>query len=413
MRTASLFFALPLFLLQSFASQPAAVAAPIIVDHDCVDLPQVPDLWIEAAKERLHIAYGHTSHGSQIPDGMTGLVDFTGGCGGPQFDWNNGGSGGALDLHDRAMAGDCGYYPQWVDETYAYLEDPANADCNVIIWSWCGQVSNYTESDMITRYLDPMTQLELDYPDVQFVYMTGHLNYWARENTNARNQQIRDYCRDNGKILYDFAHIESYDPDGIFFPYANDDCNYWDEFGNMQGNWAEEWQATHVEGVDWYNVTCAHSRPLNGNQKAYAAWWLWARLGGWPGVETLQCDTATLPASTGGTVELLLDAGDLYAGREYVVFATTSGTDPGSLLPGDEVTIPINQDWLTDYVIDHLGAPLFAEFRGTLDADGRAIATLAVDPLGQSWVGRTVNFAFAIDRPWDFASNAVAVEVVP
>jgi hypothetical protein len=25
----------------------------------------------------------------------------------------------------------------------------------------------------------------------------------------------------------------------------------------------------------------SHSQPLNANQKAYAAWWLWARLAGW------------------------------------------------------------------------------------------------------------------------------------
>ncbi len=38
---------------------------------------------------------------------------------------------------------------------------------------------------------------------------------------------------------------------------------------------------THVEGVDWYNCSAAHTEPLNGNRKAYAAWWLWAVLGGW------------------------------------------------------------------------------------------------------------------------------------
>ena len=26
-----------------------------------------------------------------------------------------------------------------------------------------------------------------------------------------------------------------------------------------------------------------HTQALNGNLKAYAAWWLWARLGGWNG----------------------------------------------------------------------------------------------------------------------------------
>jgi len=47
------------------------------------------------------------------------------------------------------------------------------------------------------------------------------------------------------------------------------------------GNWATEWQDSHTEGVDWYNCPSAHSQPLNANHKAYAAWWLWARLAGW------------------------------------------------------------------------------------------------------------------------------------
>ena len=33
--------------------------------------------------------------------------------------------------------------------------------------------------------------------------------------------------------------------------------------------------------MDWYNCSSAHSKPLNANRKAYAAWWLWATLAGW------------------------------------------------------------------------------------------------------------------------------------
>ena len=286
MRSAPPAISLILCLLCASAS---GADRPIIVDHTCADLTRVPSQWIDAARDDLHIAYGHTSHGSQITTGMTGLVGFTGGVGGPQFAWNNGGTGGALDLHDNAMPGDVGYYPHWVNHTRAYLDDPANADVNVIIWSWCGQVSGYTQQDMIDKYLAPMTQLELDYPLVMFVYMTGHLDYWSMANTNARNQQIRDYCTANDKILYDFAHIESYDPDGTYFEFANDDCRYWDAGGTLLGNWAVEWQDSHVQGVDWYDCVSAHSEPLNANQKAYAAWWLWARLAGWTGEPRLYC----------------------------------------------------------------------------------------------------------------------------
>lgn len=126
-----------------------------------------------------------------------------------------------------------------------------------------------------------MSELELDYPNVMFVYMTGHTNGTGLDgNLHLRNRQIRDYCETNDKILYDFEDIESYDPDGVYFGdlYVTDSCDY--EGG---GNWAVEWQNSHTDGIDWYDCSSAHSEPLNANLKAYAAWWLWARLAGWDG----------------------------------------------------------------------------------------------------------------------------------
>ena len=50
--------------------------AAIIADHECTRIEDIPIAAIESAKSTLHIAYGHTSHGSQITDGMSGLVEF-------------------------------------------------------------------------------------------------------------------------------------------------------------------------------------------------------------------------------------------------------------------------------------------------------------------------------------------------
>jgi hypothetical protein len=269
-----------------FASVPSNA---VVIDHECTDITAIPQEAIQEAKETLHIAYGHTSHGSQLTSGMTGLVAFAneGGLGlslpDNIFAWNNGGSNGALDLHDKAMSGDVGYYPAWVDNTRDYLDDPDNADVNVIIWSWCGQVdSKYANGALESEYLDPMTDLEEEYPNVYFVYMTGHVDIWDDENNKAANQAIRDYCTANDKILYDFADIERYDPDETYFEFVNDTCDYYDGVGGtLLGNWATEWQEAHTEDVDWYGCDSAHSEPLNANRKAYAAWWLWATLAGW------------------------------------------------------------------------------------------------------------------------------------
>ena len=282
------------FSEQSLAKQ----SKPIIIDHTCTDITKIPESAILQAKESLHIAYGHTSHGSQITSGMNGLIDFAN-AGGKGlllpidiFAWNNGGIDGALDLHDYAMSGDVGYYPDWENYTRIYLNDAANYDVNVVMWSWCGQVnSKYSNNTLFSEYIIPMEQLELEYPNVTFVYMTGHVDHDNDANNKAANQIIRDYCKANNKVLYDFADIDSHDPNGTYYAFPNDNCDYYaTRTGEYLGNWAIEWQDSHIVDVDWYECDSAHSQPLNANQKAYAAWWLFARLAGWSGTECADAD---------------------------------------------------------------------------------------------------------------------------
>lgn len=276
----------------------AAFGGGVIVDHTCTDITQIPESAIVRAKTTLHIAYGHTSHGSQLTTGMTGLVAFANrggkGLALPKdiFAWNRGGEDGALDLHDYAMGGDVGYYPDWVNHTRTYLSNRQNAHVNVILWSWCGQISGkYSDNTLLTEYIEPMAQLEADYPHVTFVYMTGHVDHGNDANNKAANQVIRDYCRANGKVLYDFADIESHNPDGVYYPFPSDDCSYYaSRTGPRLGNWAQAWQNSHTVDVDWYSCESAHSEPLNANRKAYAAWWLFARLAGWSGPQTGDLD---------------------------------------------------------------------------------------------------------------------------
>jgi hypothetical protein len=259
-------------------------AGAIVVDHACADISAIPQNAIEAAKSSLHVAYGHTSHGSQLVTGMTGLVGFLGDL----YSFNNGGTGGALDLKDQPFSGayDLGNPDRsaWAAATRVYLD--AHPAINVVIWSWCGQVSSATAGD-IDLYLGLMSDLEDDYPGVKFVYMTGHLDGTGLAgNLHLRNEQIRAYCTANEKVLYDFADIETYDPDGVWFggKIPNDACAYdTDANGTRDGNWAIEWQNAHPG--EWYSCASAHSQPLNANLKAYAAWWLWARLAGWEGPE--------------------------------------------------------------------------------------------------------------------------------
>jgi hypothetical protein len=268
---------------------PPAQIGAVVADHFvAANFYSIPLDYINAAKSTLHIAYGHTSHGSQIITGMNALASAN-----SLYSWNNGGTDGALDLHDYAMGGDVGYYPDWVNNTRSYLGTPnpstgkgtTNPDVNVIIWSWCGQAASQTQQSMISNYLAPMTQLEADYPGIKFVYMTGHLDGGGEDgNLNIRNQQIRDYCNANNKILFYFADIESYEPNSTTNNMAlgaNDNCDY------IGGNWATTWIAAHPGNelttlADPNNCSdCAHSQRLNCVLKGRTVWWLWARLAGW------------------------------------------------------------------------------------------------------------------------------------
>jgi len=189
--------------------------ADLIVDHNNIRLSDIPAQYITLARNNLHIAYEHTSHGSQITDGMSGLSIWKG----ADFAWNNGGTGGALDIDDYGITGgsDLGNpdYTAWEASTRTYLNKAGNSNINVVMWSWCGEVSYASEAN-ISNYLSLMSGLEHDYPSLKFVYMTGHLDGTGLAgNLHLRNEQIRNYCKTNNKILFDFEDIESYDPDGF------------------------------------------------------------------------------------------------------------------------------------------------------------------------------------------------------
>ena len=232
-------------------SPPAGADSALIVDHaDIAGFASLSPSECQGVRTEYRIYYGHTSHGSQIVTGMRMLAAES-----PQYD--------LPDFHE--VGDDLGHDGDvsWAATTRAFL-DGHRGEYNVVMWSWCGGVSDNTEAGIDT-YLNAMAQLETDYPDVIFVYMTGHVDGTGPNgNLHVRNNQIRAFTQANDKVLFDFADIESYDPSGNHYPDASDACE-----------WCTDWCATHTcPGCG----SCAHSHCFNCYLKGKAFWWMLAQV---------------------------------------------------------------------------------------------------------------------------------------
>jgi hypothetical protein len=347
----------------------ATYAQGFIVGHNQAhleDLKSIPLEWIDSTKAKLQIAYWRTSHGGQVLAGMNVLDAFMGGNGiyKREAEKNEG------SLYIQSIFGDLSAGEEtWPQTTREFLDDPANQDINVVMWSWC-QILGH-DGDQDPGYASRMEGLIAEYGPggtkilsgeravpVQFVFMTGHLNGQGEEGrTNQINTYIRNHCLANNRILYDFADIESYDPDDNYFldDFCDDGCRYLVN-GEQTGNWAEEWVVGKVkmEGEDdiahnepnggqWYQSSAEHSHPLSANKKAYAAWYMFARMAGWK-----EDTAATTPVTSidvqaaGGSTEISVNQGTLQMSADVspgdasdttVTWSVSNGTGQASISP--------------------------------------------------------------------------------
>jgi len=285
----------------------------VVADHTIASeiiLRSIPDEYINEARNKLHIAYQHTSHGTHVSYGMFGLPDYKSGDetrfaitnNNPQFD--------KLDFRDNAMAS---YAEAGVDASDLsrnetafiqasrnYLDDPDNSEINVVMWSWC----NIAGHDVAANYIPGMQTLVNEYGEsgskigfgegqrgnsVTFIFMTGHANKGDNVGDGKPKNQadlIINYCNEYNFYCLDYYGIDTHDMDGNYWEDAGDDGN-----SSAGGDFYADWQSKHSVGDGYFenrsspggSVTYgAHnSQHITANRKAYAMWYILASIAGW------------------------------------------------------------------------------------------------------------------------------------
>lgn len=263
-----------LFVLP-FISVIQATGQGFTINHNNLNIEQIPPAVIDDIQQNIRWQYAHTSYGHQLTCGLELLE-----ANDPLLDVEIGYMVlpeivGALCTYDGTEGfyapGVCctyiepvGYWLGAQGQSWTRATLDHNPTINVSAWSWCDQLDQYTVPE-VQEYLDVISMFELEYPGVTFIYFTGtaHADGPFGANRHIMNDMIRNYCQANNKVLFDFEDIDCW---------YNGVMNYYIFNGDT----------IPLQHDAYYNPDgCGHVNDLCDIQKGRATWWMMAKLRGW------------------------------------------------------------------------------------------------------------------------------------
>jgi hypothetical protein len=165
---------------------------------------------------------------------------------------------------------------------------------------------------------------------------------------------------------------------------------------------------SHPDSVDWDNDGVMDLLCGNSTMTPYFTGFVYL----FHSLGPLSLSDNQIVEGTASSIDFTLDAGMANAGRNYIVLGSVTGTEPGYPLPGGHATLPLNWDPFTDLILIIMNSPILQNFLGKLDVNGRSTAQLNLPPLS-GFAGTVLYFAYTLNSPFDYVSNAAAIEIIP